>query len=771
MGAAVSVSESSVDNAVKSSIDVTMSATVDNDVSVACHNSQIVEGAKGCDIQFAEQICDAVGISNLTSNMSLDSKVAQDVTNNISSEVASSNEGMTLQLLQLSKSSNHVKNVTELSQNITQSFMTSCTRNVGAINLQSVKNCDGSTVKFAPQMATAKVIGDCVANQVGSVTSSQKLKNTLDLQTTASNKGVDPWVFVLMIAGFFLLLILGLPAFAFGIKSASGMLSSKSDQNAAAAAAQSVTKTRLYGSMFIFIGIVAGMCVWWPGYFAWKFGISPWPYPGVVNVGGREAACVENRFLAPDGTEEKEAGISRDMFINNWMWYDPMCLADSAVSADNPEGKKTNSKCDPHRRYTKCGLFATEFGCDDPEFLANYDSYMKTIKACAPLAGAEATIEYCKPTDIAASIFSQEEEMYSGCVKCTGSTEEEKSWDDPRARFGYWRKAPNVVNTKEWLDKMQYATSQDQVNEVLKDLYGDDYQEQFGSCTAINPSAYLRQPDDDPCNVNDKDCYDDKFEFMKVSSGECLNPAYQKRKRRVAEMVRACEEVQKVAKYTEATEGEMPPLAMQCPPDAFDYFSKCNKSTRMCDYTPQGENPDPRTIASCQNNLEACCEGEGLDFTCVDPDLQRDRLVWMREDLACKAKWDQYNSINPWGWAIPLAIYLLGFAAIVYLMLSHQATMTSFINGLRSPASHSTWRWGVMIFLLVAILATGFPFGVLALVYAGGKFSVYKEGVTDKMDSFDENSAMIGGWVAFGVSTAAFIIYGIYIVYKLVKGK
>lgn len=760
MGIAISNPKNTIENAISSSVTATMSQEVNNAVNVACFNKQIVDGAKGCDIQFAEQICDAVGISNLTSNQSMDAKITQDTTNTLSSQVAASNEGITMQLAQVSSPSNTVRNQVSLSQNITQSFMTSCTRNVSAINEQSVKNCDGSTIKFAPQMATGKVIGDCVANQVGNVSSAQKLRNTLDLTTTASNKGVDPWVFVLIIAGFFLILVLGLPAFAMGLKSAANAMSSKEKLSAQAAAAQSVTKTRLYGSMFIFIAIIAGMCVWWPGYFAWKFGISPWPYPGVVNVGGTPAECVEGRPLDPE------------LFINKWMWLDPTCSAEHAITYDNPDGTKASSgdKCDPVRKYSKCGLFATEMGCDDPEFLASYDQYLKVHKACGPLLGYVDLIEYCKPADVAAEVFADDTEMYKGCVKCTGSTDEEKALDDPRARFAYWRRAPDIVNSKEWLDKVGAAESQDQINEALKELVGDDYNEQFGSCTAISPTAYWRQPGKDQCDANDTDCYDDKFEFMKASPGECLNPAYQERKRKVAELLQACAKVQKVAKYTEETEGELPPLSMQCPPDAFDYFSKCNRSSKLCNYTPQGANPDPRRIAACKNNLESCCQGEGLDFTCVDPDLEKDRLVLMRQDLACKARWDQYNAMNPWGWVIPLVIYLLGFGAIVYLMLSHQATMSHFMAGLNSPTSHSTWRWSIMIFLLLAILTTGFPFGILGLVYAGSKFSVYKEGITDDLDSFDENAATIGGWASFAISLLGFIVYGMYIIYKWVKG-
>lgn len=760
-----------IKNTLSSTIENTMESLVKANVNVACENKQIVDGAKGCDIQFSDQICKAVGISNASTSSSFSTTLSQDVMNQITASSDTSNEGLAFLMKQSSASSNIIKNTVNMVMNSTQSFTTDCTRDVSAINEQTVKNCEASSIRFSEQVADAKVIGDCVASTAGNMTAAQQLTSTMDATATSKNKGIDIWAVVVLAAAILLILILGIPIFIFGASAVRsmagrGMLTPEMARAMANnSAAQQQVNMRKLAAGVIFTVMLLTAIIWWPfGYFAYNLGIAPWPYPGPTKLSdGSPNPCFEGVIL------------DKSLFVNDWMWYDSQCLAEFAKTASGEPTNNTN--CDKQRAYKNCGLFAKNFGCDDPQFLADRGRYVEALDACAPLDGA--TFQRCTPTDIATHLFSNDEQTYAGCVRCTGNTDDEKNSNNPRANFGFWRRAPEDVNKGDTTKDIEASNTS--FLDFILGLEATTPPDDWGSCVAgqIDPYAYLRQQGDAPCEASDPSCYTDENEYKRVSPGECLNPAYQQRKRMLSRYLKQCDRVQEASVYNINTEGEIPLLSKQCPPQPLDYLRKCRRSDKKCSYIAQGcecdadgENcdcsgADPRTVASCSNDIEGCCkENEDGTLSCIDDEYRADLLNYMHAQKECSTVYEQWKVFQPWGWLIPLVSYVIGIGIIVYLLISTPLLRQDLYAGYAAPQTSIFWRVGIITFLLVVIFACGFPVGVLAAAYAGSPVSIYDEEYIDGIENFNEKTALIVGWIGFVGALLCLLAYGGYIVYR-----
>lgn len=713
MGVGSSKSSNTINNLIQGSVESIMESSVRGDVNVACSNAQVVEGARGCNIEFSDQICEAVGISNMTSNSSLDATLSQDVMSQISSQAAATTEGMTLQLAQLSDSSNVVNSEMNMAMETTQSFTTSCTRNVSAINLQSVKDCDSSTVKFAPQMVSASVIGDCVSSQVGALKASQTMSKMMDLTAEATTKGVDMWAMVMMMAGFFVIFILGGPTFFFGMRYAMG--ADVNNQTPQMIENKQQLKLKFYaiGLLGFFMLLVA--VLWWPGVFSIYLGISPWPYIGVNSIGNKVPLCRDGHNIDPE------------VFINTWMWYDPHCASQKATTfagEGDGQGLRECSVDDKVKRYEGCGLFAKTLGCDDPAFKADEASYIATLEACGDLGGA--TFSTCAIPDIAVEVFSQEDDDYGSCHRCDG-TSEEQLLADPRANYGLWAGE------------------------------GKD------CASGLDPTVFMRTPGA-PCGANEPNCKESEEALLAASQNACTNEAYQMRKRRFASYWEACERVQRVAQVTLETEGEMPSLGQQCPPNPFQYFSKCRGSDKKCSYNAVGcvcdaagencdcSNADPHVVASCRNDLEGCCSADtDGNLHCLDPAYQQDLMVWQAANDTCQLRHASRNWFNPWGWIIPLLFYILGFIFMAYILLNNPAMtagMGQMWNRERSPRFSKMTNIVIIGFLVLGIGASA------SMVYVSTQ-----EDLHEGMDSFNPDSAKTGGSIGTGVGVLLLLAF------------
>lgn len=705
MGAQVSNAHTTVDNVIKGSITNTMESNVKGDVTAACSNLQVVDGARNCNINFAEQICEAVAISNMTSNTSLDAQISQDVMNQVRSQVEASAEGQLILMAQVSNSSNVIKNEVDLSMATTQTFTTSCTRNISAINEQAVRNtdCQGAVINFAPQMISAEVIGDCVANHVGTLQAAQSMTNVLDLATSATTKGIDIWAFVIMIVGFFLIFVLGIPIFLYGIRYAvASPLSSKQQDPRA--------KGKMYMAVFVFAMMILTAIIWWPGFFSIMLGIAPWPYIGVQSVGGLAPLCTEDKNVDPE------------VFVNTWMWNDPHCLAIPGNTYCGPD--------DQTRHYESCGLFASQFGCDDTQFKDDSAEYKKMLQVCGKLTGHP--FQKCTTQDIALNVFAQDAGSYGSCVKCTDTQ------GTALSNYGLWRKSD-------------------------------------GSCSSgISKTAYMRTngacPSDDLAN-----CKENEEALNSVSPNECKDEGYQARKKRFSRYWQGCMEVEQNSNVTEETLGYIPNVSQQCPPDPFDYLTKCERGSKTCKYVAKGctncdadgncdcSQADARTVASCHNNLQGCCIiNENGDRECSDKDYESDLLAYEAANETCRKRWESRHYFNPWGWIIPLICYILGIIYIGYV-LTYDSNAMNFRNGLyhawNRPGIKKAKRYGLIFFVFCCIMASGWPFGVLALINAGKTGSIYSKDIHKKMDSFDpeDPTYMYIGYGVFGVSCLAFV--------------
>lgn len=757
MGAQVSVASNGLDNTVKAAVKSFVESKASSQVSVACSNKQIVDGARGCDIQFADQICNAVGLSNFTSNLASNVTVSQDLMNSISAVAEATNSGMAILMAQVSDTSNTVKNAVEMSLESTQKLSTSCTRSVSAINEQTVKNCDASVIRFKPQTASSEFIGDCVANQISSLESAQKLKNAVDMGATSTNKGIELWELLLLLAGGLFLFIFGIPIFMYSVGSAKDAITKKDEKPEDTSAAAQHTKGRLYVVAILFVILLAISCVWWPGYFAWKLGIAPYSFPGALQINGTANPCFEGKSVDPN------------LYVNSFMWYDAGCTSTKALTKDglgDGTGKEADN-CNKFKAYKQCGIFAEVFGCDDPVFLSESARYKKVLEACGPLTGE--SFKRCVASDVAASVFEQNVNTYAGCMRCDGSTDAEKASSNPQQNFNLWRRVPAIYNTKDW------NVNADQ-KELIDKLIKATKPEEWGSCatTNISPYAYLRQPGDPACDSADADCYESQETFMKASPGECLNSAYQKRKRLMSDYMKRCDKIQQFAKFNQDTEGEIPLFSKQCAPNVFDYLSKCG-SDQKCTYTPSackcdsnGENcncsaADSRTIASCKNDLPGCCvKREDGTLECVDPDYRADLLAYDRANSACKQQYDQWKSLNPWGWVIALVLQVMLLGAMIFIMLRDPPTQAQFLSGWRSPQTKKAWGTGSIVLGLVLIVISGWPIGLLAVGYAGKTGSVYSEEYIKKElegapDAIQHN-AVVFGWIGFSIGVLLFVV-------------
>lgn len=726
-----SSSENEVDNMVTSTITATMDALVKGDVNVSCTNIQAVANSRGCHITFADQLCDAIAISNFTSSIDMDSNVTQDITNEIMTQAASTTEGLTLTLLNTSHASNYVANAVEVAATITQSFMTSCTRNVSSINQQTTEGCVADVINFAPQTASAEVIGDCVANQIGTMRATQSLKNILELKATSATKGIDLFMGIILLFVIIFCFGSGLPNLIGGIKTAiSGKDGDKDKQDGMA---DYMSKGRYYAVLMVTGMIFLAMVVWWPGVMSIYLGIWPWPHIGVENLSGEPTLCHEGRSIDPD------------VFINTWMWYDPYCASQNAPTHAGIGDGSGKSGCitadDKMKHYYNCGLFATTAGCTDPKFLSELQSYKKALSACGRVSGA--TFAKCTSEDIASEMFAPGENSYPDCHKCVGTSEEEERLGNNRnINKGLWAK--------------------------------NDH-----SCASgISHEAYKRTTDN--CPAGDDMCKEDDDDFEKVSPNECTSDAYHQRKQVFSVNYRACKEIQKYTTVKVGEDGGEPLLTQQCPPNPFDYFTKCRASDKSCWYAPKeckncdanGQNcdcslADPRSIASCRNELSGCCQKNEMgDDICADQDYQQDLMLYMQANNICERRWENYNTLNPIGWIIPLLLYIMGIVFVGYMLISSPGQVSNIVTYAKEPARVKSRKWTMLLFSLLFIALSSPVIGAIGLSNAGEPFpsSIYPKSAAVTMgvsNDKEKEDLRFYAWIVLVISSVVFL-YSLY---------
>ena len=704
MGAGVSKAKTETDNAVKSSIKSLMDNEVKASVNVECRNEQIVNGANRCNIQFADQMCNAIGTSNFAGSTTFSAESAQTIMNQLTSKTDAMTSGL---VLGYSKSDSHstTKNLVEMAVDVTQKFHTDCTRDVRAINIQSVTNCSESAIKFNPQSITAEVIGDCVADASGDFKAVQNLTNIVDISTTSTTKGVDIFGVVFL----YLLFIFGVPMFVAGMKKAvftpTANLTTVERQ---------ANKQRFVMIMVIMTVITLSMLIWWPGIIAAKLKVWPYSYPTVdaeydpANPGNGVPMCQDGKNL------------NRATFVNEFMWYDPLCLS----TPDEPCTSTTKQK-----HYEGCGVFATRSGCDDPEHTKDKASFAAILDACSALTVSNAKPQSCEVADVAYETLSTAAE-YGSCLQCT---------DPLSGRVGYWVREGG-----------------------------------FCSMNNVHERAYLKQPGT-LCQSGDSDCRSSEEELLRDSPDDCMDLLYQNDKKKLSHILGVCDKIQSASSRTRDPEtGLLPDLKYQCPPKAVDYMTKCSDSSGKCTYTAVSD--DPYVIASCANSLDDCCtKDENGILKCNDSKLEIDMDIYNHWNNVCYDRWAKASKLSVAA-MVTLGVYVLLFGIMIFLIMRVQSgqgggpvgSMTSGGGPVVNTPQDIGTRVKICVFFFVLFWFFGAPLGLLGYVNGtkDGKISinsVYKRDTSKK--DFDEDGTRLLAIIGMSISGAISFFLFLSVIY------
>lgn len=725
MGAQSSRSSTRVASSIKGSIKSVMDSEVNGAVTLACSNQQIVKDAEGCDIEFAEQMCQAVGISNFTGAQSQTANVSQDVMNEIVAGASAATSGMTVGF-NASSSSSFVKSMVDMSMDVSQSFMMDCTKSIQAINNQTVEGCSaGSVIRFKPQQISAEVIGDCVVNQVADLAAAQKLTSAISAYSDATTSGID----------FFSLAVVGmicLTVFLIGMPFAAKTMSSAVLGDGAEGAAN---RTRMIMSLFAGTFLLLSGLFWWPG------------IPGASGASVYGVWPHEPVWLEEDSnTCFQGKNIDRDTFINEYIWYDPYCL--SQLSDGEPQiGSCSDS--DKLKHYKGCGLFATTPACDDPQYVQDKAAYLEIIEACgAPLLRGNPTVMKgtCDAAHLA-TMFSDASDDYQGCTRCLEG--------DLRGM---------------WVGEGQ-ACSADRVS-----LYD------YARFATDDPDTNER------CDPSDPNCKETTDILARTSPGDCMNLTYQRKKKTFSAAVKACDRIDKAAKRNTASNGGVrPTMANQCPPSIFDYMTKCSESTKKCSYAARSS--DPLVGGACTNDFSVCCSTDATgQRVCNDQDYARDLDTYDIANAKCAAKWDTMDGFyyTP---HLSMTVYALLGAAVLYTWVRAPAGTTAQIaSGMSTsvttiasggiPLLQSTlFRLVILVAMMGLAIGAGFPIGILAIIYHDWPVSIYDESDRTSGDRWESIGWAVAGWGLLGVSVVGmlFVAYLFFFsstkVVKEVKGK
>mmetsp|Transcript_2607 Transcript_2607/g.6076 ORF Transcript_2607/g.6076 Transcript_2607/m.6076 type:complete len:191 (-) Transcript_2607:351-923(-) len=164
-----------------------------------------VDSVKNCSISFAPQIISSSATATAISNISVDSKLVQDIAQNIQTAAESLTKG--LNLANVSVSSSIIHNYTSIAAAAATSMTTTCSQSVSNINIQSVSNmeCDSSDeslnrIQFASQAIDSNAIFNCAANDAATTDAMTDLKQVLDADSQATTQGIS-------LAGLFILFL------------------------------------------------------------------------------------------------------------------------------------------------------------------------------------------------------------------------------------------------------------------------------------------------------------------------------------------------------------------------------------------------------------------------------------------------------------------------------------------------------------------------------------------------------------------------------------
>jgi hypothetical protein len=691
-------------------VDAKMTSSVSGDATAVCNNIQRAENVSNCSIKFDEQMCNVLAVSNMTSSTAMEADLSQAIMSEASQAASSTTSGLAGALADTSSASNVVHNYMEMSMSATTAFTTTCTRNATAINEQSVTNCENSTIEFAKQDVSAEVVGDCVANQVGSLSAHQALTSLIDMEATATVKGIELWLMFIVFLGIYLLFSLGRSV----VNAAKRMLASKEDTGLTAdqKAELAQANNRLLVIQVLTVAMAVVAILWWPGAGSFYLGIFPWKYRIPDEINGHPSGCYAGE------------AVDQQRIINKWVWHDPKCLsqwATTGAGVGDGSGRTSCSKEEQIIHYRNCGIFA---GCKNETFLKEKEAYLSALRVCGDLVGAP--FESCNTASIAATVFASaigDLEPYEGCHMCTGNSEDE-------------RKLPNRF--------------------INRGLFVRDGK----SCAKdINHLAYRATRDsgclvDDEGNIDVDNCFPNEEEFAAASPNECDHTGYQIAKRKFSYFLQACKAVAAHRASVGDGDGNPEPIVRDvCPPNSFNYITKCNSTTKECTYEAFNKN-DPLEVAACRNNLDVCCgELEDGSLNCVDEQYRLDLIAYRKANEACRARHDDRAALHPWGWVAPLIFYFLCLALMVFILIRSPSASAALSTGAKAASTGAFW-YGRFIIVFLAVCLVG-----VSLILHSGPTWPFPADAHDGMDSYDPYTARMAGYGLAGAGGGLALIF------------
>lgn len=622
LGFGLNAGSNYVNDTVTQTVNTDINQVVEAETNVQCSNIQRVSNVQGCSITFAEQTCTAAATSTVTTNQAISTDVTQEVFRRQNQAFQQENSGFRLGP-EINLASNYTQWETDMAIKTVQSFKSDCTKNVSAVNEQSIENStctEKNEIQFAAQSADVSLYSECVANQVGQANSTQNVVGILDQAISQTNKGIDLWSFLFLL----LLPVLGI----IGVATAFRILFSGKKKYT-----PPENKAAIFLSYFILFSLLA-----WNVLAAYFLGFGFFPYRPIQKNSDGEfiALCRRDR------------PINQDIVVNRFMWWDNDCISD-------PDGACNDSK--RQKNYKQCGLFKADGqGCDDPEFIASRTSFINMAKACSKLDYTAFPV-YCRPADVAISLFAQE---YPGCIQCINTGPVLDAGFDVGNMWGTFVRLKEQVN-----DDPNFA--RDSIIDYCR-------------ANVVNP-LYYAAVNGTTCESGEEVglCYSEE-QLESIQPNDCFNAGYQLRKKQYSQGRRACEDILANSFVEDQPEDEEIPLAELCPPNVFDYFEKCDANTFECRYIasgcvdcdPDGNNCDcsaanPVTVDSCRN-----------DYTnCQDPGYLNDLEVYQSWEDRCRANWKQWEALNPWGTVWSVLIYFLVIIVIVVLFFVGNKRVTT----------------------------------------------------------------------------------------------
>jgi hypothetical protein len=427
------------------------------------------------------------------------------------------------------------------------------------------------------------------------------------------------------------------------------------------------------------------------GFVVWPgivaYSLSTSPY--LPPMPGNDSICLKGTYIA------------EETFINKFMFVDPTC-------ATAPQGKT----CDKTRHYTNCGVFSGL--C--PAAAADINRFTLAATACARVNGiiasdenAKVGLQYCRSQDVAGMVFAQDVK-YKGCSLCADS--DSPLWHTWVKEGATCEKSPDVIK-------------------MLK----------------------YKRTASTPCEAGDElgYCVETDSDLTKIYPNDCLDDAYQARKKVFSKLLRACNQVESTTVIPKPADGEPPRLLRaMCEPKVFDYM-KCDAVTKKCSYSaPAGASQ--QTVAACANSFDGCEDEEYL----------ADRKVWEAYNANCEARWQATQNRDFWIMAISAVVYgliLLGIVGTAFQITRQPAEAagvampsmdTSAVEVASSPVRYN---FVVPTLLVLVIVAGG-----LLIALSTGSFPFSAETIR-KWDSLDKSQASTWGYIILSVGVVAFVIY------------